>query len=366
MGSAPAAPRSPGSGVRPKPFRRSTGPAGRQPVGVDVLGALSSSANGAMAARAASAFGWSTSSSTLRSLLTISAPSAMRGPRVGGELSRVRRGGWATAAEAGHGGRVEGGRLAGGVAVGRRQRPGRGGQRLAARGGRGGAFGAGAAVGVLGERGRRPCAGRLSSTRRLRPVTATPGASSRRSVAPPGGRVDRARDRGRGRRAGRWWPRRPAAGSWRRATSATRYSSAWGSGVEEPAQELQHPLGRGALVERAPQAGVVDAPGPTRPPPGRPARPAGSRPRARARPAPPPSGPRPAGTGPARRVAPPPPPRPALAPRSRRATPPWPARPGPRSPSTTATPRKAAASSTALTVASRSSGPPAGSGHTIG
>src|SRR5512132_2536961 len=83
-----------------------------------------------MAALAASALGWSTSSSTLRSLWTIRAPSATGHPpvAVGGPGVGVAAGpevgvrgagvGRAAAAEAGHGGgRVELGALAGGVAV---------------------------------------------------------------------------------------------------------------------------------------------------------------------------------------------------------------------------------------------------------
>src|SRR5829696_6640552 len=113
-----------------------------------------------MAARAASALGWSTSSSTLRSLWTIRAPSATsqplgtEGAGVGGRRAGL---GGAAAAEAGHGGgRVELGAAVGGVAV-----PGGRGPAQAVGGApldvadRAGTLGAGAAVRLLGQ-GRLP------------------------------------------------------------------------------------------------------------------------------------------------------------------------------------------------------------------
>src|SRR5215218_8094139 len=115
-----------------------------------------------MAARAASALGWSTSSSTLRSLWTIRAPSATRHPLVGvtGGVAIVpgrpaarveaRLAGRAPAAEAGHGrGRVELGSPAGGGGRGPAQPVGGAPLRVAHRAG---PLGAGAAVGLLGQR----------------------------------------------------------------------------------------------------------------------------------------------------------------------------------------------------------------------
>ena len=155
---------------------------------------------------------------------------------------------------------------------------------------------------------------------------------------------------------------------WRRATSATRYSSAWDSGVEEcrrrnsstssavwPSSKARRRLASWmrqvpdpAASRSARPASRVSTPGAS-PPGATTVRSPASRNR---------SGP----SGSTASAASASPPGPSPSSQRSAASPAW-ARP----PSTTATPRKAAASSIARTVASSSSGPlPPGSGHTIG
>src|SRR5215216_809913 len=140
-----------------------------------------------MAALAASALGWSTSSSTLRSLWTIRAPSATRRPLVGaGGPGRP-------AAEPGHGGgRVELGPPAGGVAVG-------GGGPAEAVGGDPlhVAHGAGAAVRLLGQRGLPRLAQGGQQLALAAAGDGHAGSELAQAQAAAGGRADRARDRGR-------------------------------------------------------------------------------------------------------------------------------------------------------------------------
>src|SRR4029453_8467602 len=100
-----------------------------------------------MAARAASALGWSTSSSTLRSLWTIRAPSATRHPLVGvTEGVAVVPGRPGGRGGVGLGSRVGGGAVGGGG--GPAQPVGSAPLRVAHRAG---PLGAGAAVGLLGQ-----------------------------------------------------------------------------------------------------------------------------------------------------------------------------------------------------------------------
>src|SRR5687768_14681100 len=151
-----------------------------------------------MAARAASALGWSTSSSTLRSLWTIRAPSATRHPLVGaghGVGVESRLPGWAPAAEAGHGGgRVELGAPVAGVAVAGGRGPAQpvGGAPLHVAH-RPGPLGAGAAVRLLGER-RLP---RLAEGGQQLALATTgdghAGGELAQAQAAAGGRADRTR-----------------------------------------------------------------------------------------------------------------------------------------------------------------------------
>src|SRR5215213_1314599 len=146
-----------------------------------------------MAARAASALGWSTSSSTLRSLWTIRAPSATGHPLIGDGAGR------AAAAEAGHGGgRVELGPAGFGVAVGR------GGGPAEAVGDdplhvpdRAGALGAGAAVGLLGQRRLPRLAEGLQELALAAAGDRDPGGELAQPQAAAGGRADSPGDRRR-------------------------------------------------------------------------------------------------------------------------------------------------------------------------
>src|SRR5829696_6931105 len=142
-----------------------------------------------MAARAASALGWSTSSSTLRSLWTIRAPSATGHPLIGS----------AAAAEAGHGGgRVELGPAVFGVAVGGGRGPAQavGGDPLHVAD-RAGALGAGAAVGLLGQRRLPRLAEGLQELALAAAGDGDPGGQLAQLQAAPGGRADGPGDRRR-------------------------------------------------------------------------------------------------------------------------------------------------------------------------
>src|SRR5215211_2378044 len=315
-----------------------------------------------MAARAASARGWSTSSSTLRSLWTIRAPSATRRPLVGaGGLD-------GPAAEAGdRGRRVELGRPVGGVAVGGGRGPAEavGGDPLhVAHGTR--ALGAGTAVRLLGQRGLPRLAQGGQQLALAAAGDGHPGGELAQAEAPAGDRADRTSDRGRVAAQVGGGPAhpQPAVAAGHVGDQVLEGLGQWGRGV--PAQERQHLVGRAALVEGPAQAGVGDAPGarpgrlavgqagqPGLDPRGQPAGATTVRsPASRNR-----SGP----SGRASAAASARPAGPVPASNASAASPAW-----ARSPTTTATPRKAAASRTARTVGSSSSGPPAGSGQTIG